>query len=180
LHLADRTHEALAVLEEAEAVVESKKGTEAVNKERLRRGWPIMTVLGWEQKPRYNEITHNLEWAIRGESEGQLVINYNTRLLGRGGVMCVTLVTDPTTLSPTLPKFKNLLTGFEFKQGQKYAEFRQGDKVAKYGLTALVVGAASAVAVKTGLFKWIWKGFVVGILALFGFFTKLFSRTKSQ
>ena len=166
---------------DADAMLESiKKGTEASNKERLRRGWPIMTVLGWEQKPRYNEMTHNLEWAIRGESEGHLVINYNTRLLGRGGVMRVTLVTDPTTFSPTLPKFKNLLTGFEFKQGQKYAEFRQGDKVAKYGLTALVVGAASAVAVKTGLFKWIWKGLVVGILALFAFFTKLFSQTKSQ
>lgn len=166
---------------DADAMLEAiKKGTEASNKERRRRGWPIMTILGWEQKPRYNETTHNFEWAIRGESEGKLVINYNTRLLGRGGVMRVTLVTDPATLSPTLPKFKNLLTGFDFKQGQKYAEFRQGDKVAKYGLTALVVGGASAVAAKTGLFKWIWKGLVVGFLALIAFLKSLFSRKKSQ
>ncbi|MBW1794180.1 MAG: DUF2167 domain-containing protein [Deltaproteobacteria bacterium] len=166
---------------DADAMLESiKKGTEAGNKERRRRGWPLMTILGWERTPRYNETTHNLEWAIRGESEGYLVINYNTRLLGRGGVMRVTLVTDPTTLSPTLPKFKNLLAGFDFKQGQKYAEFRQGDKVAKYGLTALVVGGASAVAVKTGMFKWIWKGLVVGFLALAAFLKSLFSRKKSQ
>jgi len=166
---------------DADAMLEAiKKGTEASNKERRRRDWPIMTILGWEQKPRYNETTHNFEWAIRGESEGELVINYNTRLLGRGGVMRVTLVTDPATLSPTLPKFKNLLTGFDFKQGQKYAEFRQGDKVAKYGLTALVVGGASAVAAKTGLFKWIWKGLVVGFLALIAFLKNLFSRKKSQ
>lgn len=166
---------------DADAMLESiKRGTEASNKERQRRGWPIMTILGWEQKPHYDETTHNLEWAIRGESEGHLVINYNTRLLGRGGVMRVTLVTDPTTLSPTLPKFKNVLAGFDFKQGQKYAEFRQGDKVAKYGLTALVVGGASAVAVKTGMFKWIWKVLVVAFLALVAFLKNLFSRKKSQ
>jgi len=166
---------------DAAAMLESiKKGTEAGNEERRRRGWPIMTILGWEQKPHYNESTHNLEWAIRGESEGDLVINFNTRLLGRGGVMRVTLVTDPTTLSPTLPKFKNVLAGFDFSQGQKYAEFRQGDKVAKYGLTALVTGGAAAVAVKTGLFKWVWKGLVVGFLALVAFLKNLFSRKKSQ
>lgn len=165
---------------DADAMLESiKKGTEAGNKERQRRGWPIMTILGWEQKPRYNETTHNLEWAIRGESQGQLVINYNTRLLGRGGVMRVTLVTDPTTLSPTLPKFKNVLAGFDFKQGQKYAEFRQGDKVAKYGLAALIVGGAAAVATKTGMFKWIWKVLVVAFIAIAVFFKKLFSRKKS-
>jgi uncharacterized membrane-anchored protein len=166
---------------DADAMLESiKKGTEASNTERRRRGWSIMTVLGWEQKPHYNETTHNLEWAIRGESEGDLVINYNTRLLGRGGVMRVTLVTDPTTLSQTLPKFKSLLTGFDFKQGQKYAEFRQGDKVAQYGLSALVVGGASAAVVKTGMFKWIWKGLVVGFFALIAFLKSLFSQKKSQ
>lgn len=166
---------------DAGAMLESiKKATEASNEERRRRGWPIMTVLGWEQKPYYNETTHNLEWAIRGESQGDLVINYNTRLLGRRGVMRVTLVTDPQTLSLTLPKFMNILAGFDFKQGQKYAEFRQGDKIAKYGLTALVVGGASAVAAKTGLFKWIWKGLVVGFLALIAFLKSLFSRKKSQ
>jgi hypothetical protein len=92
-----------------------------------------MTIIGWEQQPRYNESTHNLEWAIRGESEGSPIINYNTRLLGRGGVVEVTLVTDPSTLSETLPKFKTMLAGFDFNQGQRYAEFRQGDKIAEYG-----------------------------------------------
>jgi uncharacterized membrane-anchored protein len=166
---------------DTDSMLESiKTGTEASNKERQRRGWPIMTILGWEQTPHYNETTHNLEWAIRGESEGYLVINYNTRVLGRSGVMRVTLVTDPTMVSATLPKFKNVLAGFDFKQGQKYAEFRQGDTVAQYGLTALVVGGASAVAVKTGMFKWIWKVLVVVVLALVGFLKNLFSRKKSQ
>ena len=164
-----------------DAMLESiKAGTEVGNKERKRRGWPIMTILGWEQKPRYNETTNNLEWAIRAESEGQLVINHNTRLLGRGGVMRVTLVTDPSALSRTLPKFKTVLSGFDFKQGQRYAEFRQGDKMAKYGLTALVVGGAAAVAAKTGMFKWLWKVILVGLLATAGFFKKLFTGNKLE
>jgi len=165
---------------DADAMLELiKRATEASNKERRRRGWPITTVLNWEQKPHYNETTHNLEWAIRGETEGNLGINYNTRLLGRRGVMRVTLVTDPTALSPTLPKFRNVLAGFDFMQGRTYAEFRQGDKVAEYGLTALVVGGATAVAVKTGMFKWIWKALVVGFLVIVAFLKNLFSRKKS-
>ena len=166
---------------DADAMLESiKKGTEAANKERQRRGWPILTVIGWEQEPHYNNATHNLEWAVKFESEGQLVINYNTRLLGRGGVMRISLVTDPQALQTTLPKFRNLLDGFDFKQGHRYTEFRQGDKIAEYGLTALVVGGATAVAVKSGAFKWIWKILVAGFLALAAFIKRLFTRKKSQ
>src|SRR5882672_7503132 len=46
---------------DADAMLDSiKAGTEAGNKERIRRGWPTMSIIGWEQKPRYDESTHNL------------------------------------------------------------------------------------------------------------------------
>jgi uncharacterized membrane-anchored protein len=164
---------------DADAMLASiKKGTEAGNALRKKRGWSTMTILGWEQTPRYNETTHNLEWGIRGQSSEGPVINYNTRLLGRGGVMRVTLVTDPDKLAPTLPKFKEVLTGFDFKQGKKYAEYREGDKLAEYGLAALVVGGASAVALKAGVFKWLWKLLVVGGAAIAVAAKKIFSRNK--
>jgi uncharacterized membrane-anchored protein len=156
-----------------------RKGTEEGNKERVKRGWPTMTILGWETPPRYNEITHNLEWAIRATSEGSPVINHNTRLLGRGGVMEVTLVTNPATLKATLPKFKTMLEGFEFRQGHKYAEFRAGDRTAAYGLTGLIVGGGTAALVKTGAFKWIWKLLVAGAAAVAALFKKIFSRNKN-
>lgn len=165
---------------DADAMLDSiKAGTEAGNKERVKRGWAPMTILGWEQPPRYNETTHNLEWAIRAESQGSPVINYNTRLLGRGGVMEVTLVTDPSTLAETLPKFQTMLAGFDFNSGQKYSEFRAGDKVAAYGLTGLIVGGGAAVAAKSGLFKWLWKGIVAAVLALGALAKKFFSREKT-
>jgi uncharacterized membrane-anchored protein len=161
---------------DADAILASlKRGSETANKERQRRGWPILTITGWQQQPHFDDLTKNLEWAIKAESEGQLVVNYNTRLLGRTGVMRVTFVDSPANLSATLPKFKNVLSGFQFQKGYKYAEYRQGDKVAQYGLGALIVGGASAAAVKSGAFKGLWKLLAVGGVAILGFFKRLFS-----
>lgn len=165
---------------DANALLESiKAGTDAGNKERLKRGWATMSILGWEQPPRYNDITHNLEWAVRAESEGLPIVNHNTRLLGRGGVMEVTLVTDPSNLAATLPKFKTMLEGFEFKSGHKYAEFKAGDKTAAYGLTGLIVGGTTAALVKTGAFKWIWKALVAAGIAVAALVKKIFSRRSA-
>ena len=165
---------------DANAMLESiKEATAEGNQERMRRGWPTLTITGWETPPRYNDITHNLEWAIRLQSEGQPAVNHNTRLLGRGGVMEVTLVTNPEVLAETLPKFKTMLEGFEYKKGHKYAEFRAGDRTAAYGLTGLIVGGGTAALVKTGAFKWIWKGLVAGALAVGALVKKLFSRRSA-
>lgn len=165
---------------DADAMLEAiKAGTEEENQKRIQRGWAPMIIVGWETTPRYDETTHNLEWAIRATSEGAPVVNYNTRLLGRGGVMEVTLVTNPATLAANLPKFKTMLAGFGFNQGQKYAEFRQGDKMAQYGLTGLIVGGTTAVLVKSGLFKWLWKAIVAIGIAISAFVRKLLGRRKT-
>ena len=165
---------------DAPALLESiKAATEASNKERQRRGWPTMTITGWEQPPRYNESTHNLEWAIRGESEGFPVINYNTRLLGRRGVMEVMLVTGPENFSESLTQYNSMLSGFGFTQGQRYGEFRQGDRIAEYGLKGLIVGGGTAVLVKSGVLKWLWKLLVVAAIAGGAFFKKIIAFVKN-
>lgn len=159
---------------DASAMLEAiREGTERSNDERRRRGWATMEIVGWEHPPHYDETTQNLEWAIRGESEGQLIVNYNTRILGRKGVMEASLVVDPEDLSTTLPKFKQLLTSYEFVQGERYSEFKSGDKVAAYGLTALVTGGAAAIALKTGLLQKLWKFIVIGAIAVGAFFKKI-------
>ena len=165
---------------DTDAMLESiKKGNENANRERAKRGWAPLNIVGWEQPPRYNPSTHNLEWALKAESEGSPVINWNTRLLGRKGVMKVTLVAGPDILAQTLPYYQNLLSGFDYKSGNKYSEFRQGDKIAKYGLSALVVGGAAAVAAKTGILKYLWKGLIFVVIAVGAFFKKLFSKKKA-
>ncbi len=157
-----------------------REGTEQSNKEREKMGAAPMTIIGWEQAPKYNPETHNLEWAIRGESEGRPVINYNTRLLGRKGVMEVKLVVGPDKLADTMGDYQTVLQNYNFKQGERYAEYRPGDKIAKYGLAALVTGGAAVVAVKTGLFgylllfgKKLWLLIVAGIAAVVRFFKRL-------
>ena len=108
----------------------SRQAPEQSNEERRKRGWATMDILGWHTQPRYDPVTNNLTWAIRGSSEGDEVVNYSVRLLGRKGVMDVDLVLNPTQVAGTVPEFDELMTGFEFTSGNRYAEFMAGDKVA--------------------------------------------------
>lgn len=165
----------------ADAMLKSiQAGTERSNEERKKMGVPPLHVTGWEQPPKYNEQTHNLEWAIRGESEGQPIVNYNTRLLGRKGVMEVALVVEPAKLTETLPTYQALLKDYSFRSGENYAEYKPGDKLAQYGLAALVTGGAAALAYKTGLlaklgvlFAKVWKFLILAVLGVFAFFKRL-------
>jgi uncharacterized membrane-anchored protein len=151
----------------------NKKG----NKERKKRGWKTLDLVDWEIPPHYDEKTNNLEWATRLRTEeNEELVNYNTRLLGRTGVMRVTLVTEPGNLENALPSFQNIISDFTYKSGYRYAEYRQGDKIAKYGLTALVVGGATAVAAKSGLLKGLWKLIVAGAVGVAAFLKKILGR----
>jgi uncharacterized membrane-anchored protein len=166
---------------DADALLESiREGSERGNEERARRGLAKMTVTGWALAPQYDPATHNLEWAVRFAVENEApVVNQNTRILGRRGVMAATLVADPEELASVQPKADALLAGFDFASGQRYAEFTKGDKVAQYGLAGLVLGGAAAAAIKTGFFKKFWKLLVVGVAAAASFLRRLFGRAKA-
>jgi uncharacterized membrane-anchored protein len=156
---------------DADKLLESyKKGTAQANKRRVKAGNPPLEIVGWDVPPRYDETTHNLEWAIRATSGGDEILNYNTHLLGRKGVVEVVLIIDPDQLKEMLPEYRKLLAGYSFQSGQTYAEYRSGDKVAKYGLAGLVVAGAGVAAVKLGLLAWLAlmfkKGAKLIILAL--------------
>lgn len=130
-----------------------QEGQEASNERRKEMGLGALHVLGWAVPPRFNDKTKNLEWALRIASEGGgESINYNTRLLGRSGVMEVGLVCEPEELQTLIPQYQSIMAGFQYLAGNTYAEYRAGDKVAKYGLTALVAGGAAVAAGKMGLF----------------------------
>lgn len=158
---------------DADAILEGiKEGTEASNEQRKEMGSDAIHVVGWFEKPHYDERSHNLVWAIeaQGEADPGRVVNYDVRLLGRRGYISATLVTDPQALAADLPHVQTLLSGFSFKQGNRYAEWVEGDKIAEYGLTALVAGGAGAAAAKLGLFaklgKLLAKGGKLIIIAL--------------
>lgn len=166
---------------DADAILKSIKSSNVkANEVRKKKGYAALNVTGWQIPPNYNETTHNLEWAIRGEGEkGEVVINHNTRVLGRRGIMRVTLVTAPEQFEKVLPVYRSVFEGFKYKAGDRYAEFVSGDKVAQYGLTALVAGGAAAVAVKTGLIKYIGKFFIFILAALAALYRRIAAKVKS-
>ena len=160
---------------------------EAGNKERKRLGMSAIYTDGWAVEPHYDTQTKRLEWGLRLRDEGgRPVVNYTSRILGRSGVMEATLVADPDTLTSDVAQFQKVLTGFEYNSGQKYSEFKQGDKVAAFGLAALVLGGAAAVATKKGFWAVLggffaagWKFIIAGAVALFAGIGKIFSRKKT-
>jgi uncharacterized membrane-anchored protein len=130
-----------------------KEGTEASNAERKKRGASPMHVLGWVEAPHYDARTHHLTWATRYRTDaGHEGVNYNVRLLGRAGVMEVTLVESVDRLQASKPAVDEVLAAYRFKPGKTYAEWVPGDKVAEYGLAGLVAAGAGAAAVKLGFF----------------------------
>lgn len=167
---------------DADALMKNMKaGTEQDNEERKKRGWTPFTLEGWHKPPYYDATTHNLTWAIRGSSPGEsATINHAVRLLGRRGVMSVALVAGQDGIDAATSDFNQLLTGFEYKAGQRYAEFRSGDKLAGYGLAALIGGGAAAAAVKTGFLSKAWKAILALIAAASAGLKKLFGRKEPE
>ena len=154
-----------------------REGTKIGNRERRSRGWPTLEVTGWAARPHYDEDTNSLVWAPKLRCEGEGVVNYNTRRLGRRGVMSVALVVDPPQLDEAIETFNELMEGFEYVDGERYADFRAGDKVATYGLAALVTGGAVAVAAKSGLLRYLGKGIIVVVVGIGAFFKRIFGRS---
>jgi uncharacterized membrane-anchored protein len=136
---------------DADAILQTlKDATEAANAERVKRGWDTMRVTGWAVPPNYNQATQRLEWAAAHESAGGAGVNFFTKILGRRGHMSVQLVSAPEQLDAAEAALNDVLGGFAYQAGDRYADFKPGDKVAAYGLAALVAGGAAALATKKG------------------------------
>jgi len=136
-----------------------KQNAEDSNAERRKRGYVTIHIQGWASLPEYNATTKRLEWAtLLSADGGGTAANFYTKLLGRRGHTTVVMVSSPEGLPAAEASLDALLNGYSFNAGETYAEYRPGDKVAEYGLAALIVGGAAAVAAKKGLF---------GVLATF-------------
>ncbi len=99
---------------DADAILENiKEGTEAANEQRKEIGGSSLHVLGWYEEPRYDEKTNNLVWAITAESDGDTIVNYNTRILGRSGYTSVVLVSSVNKLNAIKPEVETLLNNFK-------------------------------------------------------------------
>ena len=163
---------------DAEEILQAfKNGDAEGNKQRKAAGMDTLTTVGWAFEPKYNESTNNLEWAIIFQSgDGSQTVNHNIKILGRKGVMDAVLLCDPTALDSLRPMLDNTLAGFEYTEGNKYAEYEEGDKIAEYGLTGLIVGGGLLAAGKLGLFALLgkfWKIIAAGLVGIGAFIVKM-------
>ena len=132
-----------------------RDGTEAANRERARRGFPELEILGWVEKPAYDSDDHRLVWSmlakVRGEPDSAVKsINYNTYALGRDGYLSLNLVTASNRIDSDKAVARKLLTALSYNSGKRYEDFNSTtDHIAEYGLAALIGGV---VAKKLGLF----------------------------
>jgi uncharacterized membrane-anchored protein len=79
------------------------------------------------------------------------------------------------------------MSGYQYTEGESYAEYREGDKVAQYGLAALVAGGAAVAAGKMGLFAKLsgliaklGKGIIVVVIALGATIKKLYEKLTGK
>lgn len=152
-----------------------KEGQKQANEELTRLGMSTLTVVGWHTPPFYNTDTNNLEWAIKlATSDGEEILNYKTKILGRRGVMDVVLVCSEEQLATVVPEYQMLLTGFSYKESEKYASFTDGDKIAEYGLVGLIAGGGLLVAAKSGLLAKLWQPIAAGLLIVGAFIKRIF------
>jgi uncharacterized membrane-anchored protein len=164
---------------DADALLESlKEGNKVGNERKKEKGLPIMTLEGWYFPPRYDTENKRLEWGtkLRSEDGKSITVNVTTKILGRSGYTSAILVTSPETLDKDLLDFKSTLKNFDYVSGEKYSEWKQGDKVAAYGLGALVLGGAAAVATKKGGLKLLWIGILAAGAAIWAGFKKFFAK----
>lgn len=153
-----------------------RAGTEEDNKQRTQMGMPELEIIGWVEKPSYDEKNKRLVWSISSRDKGQAAtddngINYNTYALGREGYFSLNLVTGQKSVTGDKSAAHALLSALQYNEGKRYENFNAGtDKVAEYGLAALVAGAA---AKKLGLLAMagvflakFWKLLLIGGLGI--------------
>ena len=105
-----------------EILASLRAGNEESNKARKQRGWAPIEITGWHTAPFYNAQTNNLEWCIQGQSRGHTIVNYNTRILGRTGVLSVNLMCSADGLAKNKPAAETIMKATSFNDGKVWQQ----------------------------------------------------------
>jgi len=169
-----------------ELLIQMQKGLASANQQRQKAGYLPIELVGWATAPHYDGQTHKLYWAkeLKFGQAPENTLNYNIRMLGRGGVLVLNAVAAMSQLPQIEQATPTILAAVDFNAGHRYADFNpKSDKVASYGIAALVAGGTVAAAAKLGLFKGLWvailaakKVIVIGVVVVATWFRKLFKR----
>lgn len=145
------------------------------NEARTKAGYPASHLIGWAQPPVYDAKAHALIWARSFRVDGDKAdsLNYDVRMLGRGGVLSLNMISDTSHLTDVRAAATRFGQTASFDAGHAYADFDPNlDKKAEYGLAGLVAaGVGVAAAKKLGVLALVLgfgKKFIVLIVLAFG------------
>lgn len=162
-----------------------KKAYKAGSDERVRDGYGKMELAAWAQQPHYERATHKLYYAKTFDVGGpEQQLNYDIRVLGRHGVLELSIMSSMKELKDIEAKAPVILGMVDFTDGNRYADFKPGtDKVAAYGIAGLIAGGVLA---KAGFFKIaglflvkFGKVILVALVALVAGIAKLLGKKKA-
>jgi len=162
-----------AEIDYAELLADMQAETNEHNAMLQEAGYPTIVLRGWAQSPHYDAVNKRLHWAkeLMFEGNEQATVNYDIRVLGRGGYLSMNAIGDISDLDRINQGMTEVLTLAQFDEGHRYADFNPStDKLAAYGVGALVAGGLASKAglfAKLGiLFAKFWKIGLIAVIAI--------------
>jgi uncharacterized membrane-anchored protein len=160
-----------------------QKEEKAENTQRMKAGYDPVYMLGWAQKPFYDNKRKILHWAKElrfGDGEGEHTLNYEVRILGRKGMLSLNAVSTMNELPLVNNDIPKILDIASFTEGNKYSDFDPDlDQVATWTIGGLVAGKLLA---KVGLFAIIvkylaaaWKFLLLALVPIGAWIKKRFT-----
>jgi uncharacterized membrane-anchored protein len=132
---------------------------------------PVVADLSWELKPSFDPVLNKLEYALRAKNAGKGSINYIVNLLGRRGVLSVTIVQSDQA-GFNLNSLRDAMNGIVFKSGERYLDYQPQDRVARSSLAELILNSDGAEPLsrweRLAQNKWLWAG-AAAVLLLGGY-----------
>ena len=143
-----------------------KEENKESNKERSAQGVSTLELIGWANKPYYDEQKKILHWAkeYRVPGEENNTLNYDVRVLGRNGVLVLQAVAGMDQMDTVNKNLGNIIGMCSFNEGHRYSDFdSKTDDIAAWTIGGLVAGKVLA---KAGFFAIILKNIKLLFLGL--------------
>jgi uncharacterized membrane-anchored protein len=160
----------------------------AENEERVKAGFPTAHLVGWAQKPYYDNQRKILHWAKElkfGDGGDDNTLNYEVRILGRKGMISMNAVAKMYSLPLVNQEISKVLSAASFTEGNSYFDFNsKTDHIAAWTIGALVAGKLLA---KAGFFAIIlkflaplWKFIVLFFVGIAAWFKRKLGLKKAE
>ncbi|MCQ2215458.1 MAG: DUF2167 domain-containing protein [Bacteroidales bacterium] len=157
-----------------------KKDMKERESEIEEKGLMKRELLGWAEKPYYDEQTKTLHWAKKLKFEGSddNTINYDIYILGKDGYIKLEAVGTEDQLAELKECTKHIISHVKYDEGYRYEDFDEAtDNVAGWTVGGLVAGKMLA---KAGFFAKFWKVIVLALGAIGGVIAKIFKGKKKE